>query len=90
MSLTRIEFVNVNCVDDFYDQLEGQLELDEPLARNLDAVYDLLSTDLPGPAELVWYEAAFSKVALGDWYPRIVDVLNTASNDRNDLRVSFD
>lgn len=90
MPLTRIEFVNVASADDFYDQLEGQLELDHPLGRNLDAVYDVLSTDTEGPLELVWHDAGFSRVALGDWFVRIADVLNIVSSERDDFRVSYD
>jgi len=89
MPLTRIEFVNVASVEDFYEQLEGQLDLTHPLGHNLDAVYDVLSTDVEGPIELVWHDSGFSRVALGDWYARVVDVLNIISSERNDLNLSL-
>jgi ribonuclease inhibitor len=90
MPLTRIEFVNVGSVDDFYEQLEGQLELEYAMGHNLDAVYDVLSTEVDGPVQLVWHDAGFSRVALGDWFARIGDVLNIVSAERTDFSVSFD
>ncbi|QNM97494.1 barstar family protein [Chitinimonas koreensis] len=89
MPMTRIEFVNVASVEDFYQQLEGQLELDYALGHNLDAVYDVLSTEVAGPLELVWHDAGFSRVALGEWFVRIADVLNSVSSERSDVNVSF-
>jgi ribonuclease inhibitor len=90
MPLTRIEFVNIANVEDFYEQLEGQLELEYAMGHNLDAVYDVLSTEVDGPVQLVWHDAGFSRVALGDWFVRIVDVLNTVGAERTDFNVSFD
>lgn len=89
MPLTRIEFVNVAYPDDIYQQLEGQLDLDAPLARNLDAVYDLLTTDVAGPVEITWHDSDFSRTALGDWYPSLIDVLQTAASERADLTLSL-
>ena len=90
MPLNRIEFVNVTCVEDFYEQLEGQLELEYQLGRSLDAVYDVLSNEVEGPVEIVWHDVGFSRVALGDWFSRIIDVLNIVSSERDDLSVSQD
>ncbi len=89
MPLTHIEFVNVASAEDFYAQLEGQLDLEYAMGHNLDAVYDVLSTDIEGPVEMVWHDSGFSRVALGDWYGRIADVLNIVSSERDDFRVSF-
>lgn len=90
MSLTRIEFVNVSSVEDFYEQLEGQLELEYPLGRSLDAVYDVLSNDVEGKVEITWHDAGFSRVALGDWFARVMDVLNIVSTERDDFSASLD
>ncbi|QDQ27626.1 hypothetical protein FNU76_15415 [Chitinimonas arctica] len=89
MPLIRIEFVNVSQVEDFYEQLEGQLELDYEMGHSLDAVYDVL-TDTEGTIELVWHDAGFSRVALGDWFLRVMDVLNIVSTERDDLTVTLD
>lgn len=90
MSLTRIEFVNVMDLTDFFAQLEGQLELDYPMGNGLDAVYDVLSNDLTGPAEIIWHDSGISRTALGDAYVRLVDVLNIVANERDDLTVSYE
>jgi ribonuclease inhibitor len=90
MPLTRIEFVNVASVEDFYDQLEGQLDLETPLGRDPDAVYDILSTEVEGPINVIWHDSGFSRVAMGDWYLRLLDVLNIVTTERADLQLSLD
>lgn len=89
MPLSRIEFVNIHSPEDFYAQLEGQLELDYELGYNLDAVFDVLSSEVPGPVEIIWHDSDFSRTALGDWYMRILDVLNTVESERSDLSLSL-
>jgi ribonuclease inhibitor len=89
MPLTRIEFVNVHAPIDFYEQVEAQLDIDETLSRNLDALYDLLSADVAGPIELVWHESAFSRTALGDWYAQVLDVLQAVVTERSDVSLSL-
>ncbi|MFC4161126.1 barstar family protein [Chitinimonas lacunae] len=89
MSLTLLEFTNVETIADFFAQLEGQLELDYELGHNLDAVYDVLTSELDGPAELVWHNTDLARIHLGDWFVRILDVIHTAAADRGDLTVSL-
>lgn len=90
MPLTRIEFVNIAQVSDFFESLEGQLELEYEMGHNLDSLYDVLSNDVEGTIEIVWHDAGFSRVALGDWFLRIMDVLNIVSTERNDFSVTLD
>lgn len=89
MPLSRIEFVNIHSPEDFYAQLEGQLDLDYELGHSLDAVFDVLSTEVAGPVEIIWHDSDFSRTALGDWYLRILDVLNTVDSERSDLSLSL-
>ena len=89
MSLTVFEFVNVASVEDFFAQLEGQLEFEYPAGHNLDTLHDVLTNALTGPIQLVWYDTLFSRTALGEGFIRIVDVLNTAAATRADMTVSL-
>ena len=90
MSLTLIELVNVHTPEDFYEQLEAQLELEYALGHNLDAVYDALSGEVAGPVQILWHESGFSRVALDDWYLRVIDVLHTIAAERPDFTLSLE
>lgn len=89
MSLNLLEFTNIESVADFFAQLEGQLELDYDMGHNLDAVYDVLTTELDGPVEMIWHNTDLARIHLGDWFLRIVDVIQTAAADRGDLTLSL-
>jgi ribonuclease inhibitor len=89
MPLTRIEFVNVASVEDFFDQLEGQLEPEEALGRTPEALYDAL-TDVDGEIQLVWHDSGFSRVAMGDAYTRVLDIINIIASERSDFQMSLD
>jgi ribonuclease inhibitor len=69
---------------EFYDALERQLALPY-FGRNLDALWDVLTTELPGPVEIVWHDAARARAALGEEFERIVGVLRKAAAERADL-----
>jgi ribonuclease inhibitor len=72
-----------------YDALEAQLGLPAHFGRNLDALWDALTTDVPGPIEIVWRGSAASRAALGPEFDRVLDVLRAAEAARKDLTVTL-
>lgn len=57
---------------------------------NLDALWDVLTGDLPGPAEISWRNAAISRERFGEGFERLARVLREAAKERDDLRVTID
>ena len=57
--------------------------------RNLDALHDSLTADLPGPIEIEWRDAAASRAALGETFDRLRRTLEEAAEARPDLAVRF-
>lgn len=51
----------IRSLDDLYDQLSKRLSLPKHFGRNLDALWDVLSTDVEGPFEITWRHADSSK-----------------------------
>ncbi len=72
-------------MDAIYSALQDQLDLPRHFGRNLDALYDVLTTDVAGPVEIVWKEHAWAKPKLGANYDRLVTTLRDVENEREDF-----
>jgi ribonuclease inhibitor len=77
-------------LDDLYDQLAGGLALPKHFGRNLDALWDVLSADVPGPFEIVWKHADDSKKALGRDFDRVLKVLRELEKERDDFTLKIE
>ncbi len=77
----------VTSIGKFYDELSRQLPLPHHFGRNLDALWDVLTADLPGPVEFTWEKAALSRTAMGEDYELLVELLREAAEERDDLKV---
>ncbi|MEZ4451105.1 MAG: barstar family protein [Nannocystaceae bacterium] len=64
---------------DLHDALQGLLELGPHYGRNLNALWDVLSTDAPRPLTIRWTNARLSRAALGAHFERIVELLAQVS-----------
>ena len=75
----------IHSLDDLYDQLSIQLSLPEHFGRNLDALWDVFSTDVEGPFEIVWKHTGDSKKVMGKDFERAVNLLRDLEKERNDF-----
>ncbi len=57
---------------------------------NLDALYDVLRTDIEGPIEVVWRDAARARGRLGQDYERLLRVLRDVAAERPDVTLSLE
>jgi ribonuclease inhibitor len=71
----------------FYDEMARQLSFPPHFGRNLDALWDVLVSDVKGPVELVWNETDLSRRAMGVDFDRVLEVLLDAEKEREDFRV---
>ena len=74
-------------LDSFYDELSRQLSLPEHFGRNLDALWDVLSTDVEGPFEIIWQHADASRRAMGKDFESIVTLLHELKKERKDFKL---
>jgi len=79
----------IQSLNDFYDEIARMLSLPEYFGRNLDALADVLSTDVAGPFEIVWASSSLSKKTLKKDYSKIATVLKRVSRQRDDFRIIF-
>ncbi|MRR16080.1 MAG: barnase inhibitor [Deltaproteobacteria bacterium] len=92
MSIKRCR-INGRCIQslsDLYDRLGCGLALPEHFGRNLDALWDVLSTDIEGPLEIIWQHADESKKMMGRDYSRVVRLFERLEKERDDFRLQID
>ena len=69
---------------DLHDALADKLDFGPYYGRNLDALWDRLSTDVERPVELVWENSEVSKGLLGaEIFERISSLLIRSWNKMN-------
>lgn len=74
---------------DLHDALARQLDFGPYYGRNLHALWDRLSTDVPRPVEIVWEDSETSRVLLGtDEFEKIKSVLVRVMDQDKSLELS--
>jgi ribonuclease inhibitor len=77
-------------LDDFYDRISTIKDMPEHFGRNLDALWDVLSTDVGGPFEILWKKADASKKLMGKDFDRVVKLLRDLEEERDDFKLKID
>jgi ribonuclease inhibitor len=85
-----LEGREIGSLDDFYDRLADGLPLPKHFGRNLDALWDALSTDVEGPFEIVWKRADESRKRMGSDFDRIVSLLREVEEERDDITLTVE
>jgi ribonuclease inhibitor len=79
----------IHSLDEFYNEISRKLLFPGHFGRNLDALWDVLRTDIEGPVFLVWEDSAISKVSMGKDFEKITALLKEVEKERDDFHVSF-
>jgi ribonuclease inhibitor len=80
----------IRSLDDLYDQLVAGLTLPGHFGRNLDALWDVLSTDVEGPFEIIWKHSDDSKKLMGHDFNRALKLFKELEEERNDFQLKFE
>lgn len=87
MSITKVCVLdNSRSLAQVYDRLEEAFSLPEHFGRNVDALYDCLSTDVEGPMEVRWVDYKQATCYLGE---DVVDALLNVFEDIQMAREDF-
>ena len=76
---------HIHSLADLYDRLASGLSLPEHFGSNLDALWDVLSTDVAGPFAIRWQHAAASRKSMGRDFRRAVKLLQDLERERDDF-----
>lgn len=82
--------LKIRSLDNLYDRLENRLSLPPHFGRNLDALWDALSTDVEGPFEIVWTHSDDSKKSMGKDFQRVIKLLKELKKDRDDFKLTIE
>jgi ribonuclease inhibitor len=87
----RRAVIPANCrsLDAAYDILARDLGFPARFGRNLDALWDCLTADVPGPYAIVVENAAALKRALGVKGPALLALLKDVRRARSDARITL-
>jgi len=80
----------IRSLDDLYEQLACTLSFPRHFGRNLDALWDVLATDVQGPFEIVWKHADASKKLMVGGFDQTVKLLQALEKERDDFRLTIE
>ena len=82
----RLEIVGskIYTEQDFHNQISKIFPIQDYYGNNLDALWDLLSTNVERPITLVWKDAIFSKNQLKSTFIEIIKVLERVKKQDED------
>lgn len=80
---------NVRSIEDFYGELTRQLPFPAHFGNNLDALWDVLTTEIKGPVRIVWSGAESSRRAMGKDFERAAALLQDVAKERKDFQFTF-
>ena len=83
----RLSGKAIRNLQEFYHEIARKLPLPEYFGRNLDALWDVLTTDIEGPVELIWEDSAASQKAMGKAFDKISALLREMEKEREDFKV---
>jgi ribonuclease inhibitor len=80
----------IGSLADFHDRISILVKLPEHFGHNLDALWDVLATDVEGPFEIEWTHADISRKLMGKDFDRVVELLRELEKDRDDFQLKID
>ncbi len=85
----KISGASIRSLDDFYTEISRVLNLPGYFGRNLDALWDVLTTEIEGPFDLIWEDSATSRVSMGKDFEKISGLLKELEEERDDFHAIF-
>jgi ribonuclease inhibitor len=80
---------SIRSLEEFYGQIARKLHFPDHFGRNLDALWDVLTTDIRGPLELAWEDSEASKKSMGKDFEKVAALLRDVEKEREDFKVTF-
>ncbi len=81
-----IDFLNIGDYEDFYAQLKEKLTLPEHFGDNLDALYDVITGELPMPLHIEFVNMSVEQLEI---FEDLLTTLEDAEDEVEDFSFSY-
>jgi len=69
-----LDGTRVQSEKEFHSIISESLDFGSYYGRNLDALWDRLSTDIERPVKIIWLNSELSRMGLGNYFDKIIAV----------------
>jgi len=73
---------------EFHSIMSASLDFGPYYGRNLDALWDRLSTDVERPVKITWLNSELSRIYLGSYFDEIIKIFERAK--QQDLNLNWE
>ncbi|ADU92073.1 barstar family protein [Taylorella equigenitalis] len=88
MQIKKCDLTGIKSTEEAYTRFTDAFKLPSCVGRNLDALYDVLSTEVEGPLEIIWSDLDGSATSMSwDTINSMLEVFRCVENDRDDLNL---
>ena len=81
-----LEGNSIHSLAELYDEISRQMVLSNEFGRNLDALWDVLSSDVEGPFEIIWRHSRASKYSMKKDFVRLLKIFRDLEDERSDFK----
>jgi ribonuclease inhibitor len=81
---------SIGSLDAAYALLARELDLPDYFGWNLDALWDVLTAEVPGPVEIVWRDHEAARMRMGEDFDRLVELFREVEQERPDFRLDLE
>ncbi|MFJ2488455.1 barstar family protein [Pseudomonas sp. NPDC087639] len=78
--IIEIDGLTISSEQAFHRRIASAFSVTQYYGHNLNALWDLLSTDVERPIELIWTNSKHSEERMGDSYRKILIILDRVKN----------
>lgn len=83
----RLHGSRIRSLQDAYEEMAREMDFPHWFGKNLDAVWDILSTETPGPFEIIWKDSARSRAHMGRDYTKLIKLFKDLEKERDDFHL---
>lgn len=80
MSEIILEGAEIRSESDFHDLISAALDFGPYYGRSLDALWDLLTTEVERPIQIIWKKSGISQASMGIMFEEIVSLIKAVAD----------
>jgi ribonuclease inhibitor len=86
--LIELDGLSISSEQDFHKRIASAFSVAQYYGNNLNALWDLLSTDVERPVEIVWKNSKESEQSMGETFKKIISIFERTKNQ--DISLGLD